>query len=207
MSENVKQLQIYLTEKGYNPGPIDGLYGSMTERAWRNHCLASGPKQRRAAVEAGFPRDRVASILNHYGDPLDISSKLVKVRFPWRAHLYDARGAVMVHAGVHPLLAVSLSNVFESIWDLSHHRQELIDDWGMSRYFGCYNNRPKRGGTTPSLHAYAAALDFDASRNAFHTSRSHAWMPEQVIDVWEKYGWKSGGRAWNKDFMHFQATQ
>lgn len=207
MSENVKRLQQYLTDKGYNPGPIDGLYGAVTDRAWKNHTLSTAPKQRRAAVEAGFPREREAALSEHYGDPLDIEARLVRVPFPWKTWLYEPNGQAVKTASVHPLLATPLEAVFEDLWDTARHRQEVIEDWGFSLYFGCFNNRMKRGGGSLSLHARGAALDFDANRNAFHTSRKNAWMPEEAIDVWERHGWKSGGRAWNKDFMHFQATQ
>jgi hypothetical protein len=76
------------------------------------------------------------------------------------------------------------------------------------RYFGCYVNRPIRGGSTPSLHARGAAIDFDANRNrnAQHWPVS-ATMPIEVMECFAREGWLCAGAFWSRDAMHFQATR
>lgn len=58
-----------------------------------------------------------------------------------------------------------------------------------------------------SLHARAAALDFDAKRNPYGLPHTHIAMNMAVVKVFEAWGWVWGGR-WNpSDAMHFQWTQ
>ncbi len=49
-------------------------------------------------------------------------------------------------------------------------------------YDGCYNNRPMRGGSLPSLHARGAAIDLDAGNNGNLVSWPvRATMPLEVM--------------------------
>ncbi|WP_135227517.1 M15 family metallopeptidase [Deinococcus fonticola] len=57
-----------------------------------------------------------------------------------------------------------------------------------------------------SLHAYGAAIDFDARWNGYGISRSQMQIDREVIEVFERCGWTWGGR-WNpSDGMHLQWT-
>jgi hypothetical protein len=78
----------------------------------------------------------------------------------------------------------------------------------MGEYAGVYNNRPMRGGTLPSLHARAAAIDLAPRSNGNHghwPTRSD--MPIEVMEVFSQHGWLSAGAFWSRDAMHFQATK
>lgn len=76
------------------------------------------------------------------------------------------------------------------------------------KYAGCYNNRPMRGGSTPSLHARGAAVDFDPESNGNHQHwPSSAKMPFGVMEIFAREGWLSAGAFWSRDSMHFQATR
>ena len=89
------------------------------------------------------------------------------------------------------------------IKELSKKHPEVL-----AEFDGCYNNRNKRGGTTKSLHAYGAAIDFMASRNGNKTAwPSKATMPVAVMEIFAKEGWLSAGAFWGRDAMHFQATK
>lgn len=208
MKASVAATQQYLADRGFNPGPIDGWWGPKTQKAYTAFLTSRRPFQRRKAIDADFPTQDMASLYRHYGDPEDIAHILVPVEFPWKALLYDGPKQWPDNAvRVHPKLKTSLEGVFAELWAKAGEKQEVISAWGMDRFFGCYVNRNKRAGSTKSLHAFGAALDFDANRNPFKAGRAFAHMPEQVLDVWENHGWLSGGRAWGYDYMHVQATQ
>jgi hypothetical protein len=77
----------------------------------------------------------------------------------------------------------------------------------VNKFFGTFVNRKMRGGSLPSLHARAAAIDFDANRNGNTThwpTRAH--MPLDVMEIFAREGWLSAGAFWSRDAMHFQAT-
>lgn len=82
---------------------------------------------------------------------------------------------------------------------------------GLSIYAGCYNNRPMRGGTQLSMHAFACAIDFDPARNQLKWGRDKARLAKADCEAfwraWEEQGWLSLGRARNFDWMHVQAAR
>lgn len=82
---------------------------------------------------------------------------------------------------------------------------------GLSIYAGCYNNRPMRGGTQLSMHAFACAIDFDPARNQLKWGRDKARLAKADCEpfwrAWEEQGWLSLGRARNFDWMHCQAAR
>lgn len=82
---------------------------------------------------------------------------------------------------------------------------------GLSIFGGCYNNRPMRGGSRPSMHAYACALDFDPNRNQLRWGREKARLAKADCEAfwraWEAEGWISLGRTRNFDWMHVQAVR
>lgn len=97
-----------------------------------------------------------------------------------------------------------------------------IKELGLDLFGGCFNNRPMRGGSTLSMHAYACAIDFDPDRNqlkwskhgdkssdgqVFHVPRLS--RPDAVPwwEAWEEEGWVSLGRARDFDWMHVQAAR
>jgi hypothetical protein len=93
---------------------------------------------------------------------------------------------------------------------------------GLSIYAGCFNNRPMRGGSQLSMHAYACAIDFDPARNQLKWGREGTKLANgKLVNVprlslpdcvafwkaWEAEGWLSLGRARNFDWMHVQAAR
>lgn len=82
---------------------------------------------------------------------------------------------------------------------------------GLTIFGGCFNNRPMRGGTEPSMHAYACAIDFDPNRNQLKWGRDRARLAQKDCEAfwraWEEEGWISLGRSRNFDWMHVQAAR
>lgn len=193
--------QEFLAGEGYSPGPIDGQWGSQTQYAylqWR-----SGTPD---VLENPWPRDTEAELTAFYGPTGD--SRLVMcipcypLRLSWEPQTVIRRFAC------HSRVKASLERVFEGLWELYGNDLQRVQAARMDLFGGCYNNRPRKGNLSrPSLHARGAAIDLDPEHNQFRWDRERASMPEEVIDVFAKEGWLSGGRSWGYDFMHFQATQ
>lgn len=85
---------------------------------------------------------------------------------------------------------------------------ERIRELRLDVYGGCFNNRPIRGGSRPSLHAWGIAIDMDPERNTLYMSTPEAVFSGPEYDAFwsivEKEGAFSLGRERNYDWMHFQ---
>lgn len=82
---------------------------------------------------------------------------------------------------------------------------------GIDLFGGCYNNRPMRGGSQLSMHAFACAIDFDPERNQLKWGKDQARLAQDDAipfwKAWEEEGWVSLGRTRNFDWMHVQAAR
>lgn len=85
-----------------------------------------------------------------------------------------------------------------------------ITERGFDLFGGCFNNRPMRGGTQPSMHAYACAIDFDPERNQLKWGREKSRLAKKDCaafwKIWTDEGWTSLGVSRNFDWMHVQAA-
>jgi hypothetical protein len=94
---------------------------------------------------------------------------------------------------------------------LAHYGEQKIRDLGLHLFGGCFNNRPMRGGSALSMHAYACAIDFDPARNQLKWNHKRARLakPDAVRwwEFWEEEGWRSLGRKFDYDFMHVEAVR
>ena len=108
---------------------------------------------------------------------------------------------------IHSKCAESLMSILEELKN-TYPTSQARSDAGIDKFFGSYVNRPQRGGSEPSKHAWAAAIDLDANNNGLHT----VWpikskMPLQVIEIFARHGWINLGPVIQRDAMHFQLTQ
>jgi hypothetical protein len=209
MNKYVKATQEYLIAKGYSPGKVDGDWGDKTEAAYNDFLKVSNLEHVKNAKALGLPADKTVELVAYYGSLDSIPGQLVQVLFPWKAFF---SGQLVKGISVHKKAADSLKAALNELWELSGKSQEMVDSWGLSVYDGSYNRRPVRNGSSPSVHAFGAAIDFNAEYNPNkirdgETDRDDAIMPEIVLDVFQKHGWKSGGRFWKRDYMHIQRTQ
>lgn len=176
----------------------DGWFGPKSMAALKRHLNAISPHLSPA------PKASTAACTAFFGEPGKVP--IVRIKPPYRMFLYD--GAETIDGiAVHPKCAESLQSIFEALLDL-YSTAQTRREAGIDKFFGSFVNRPQRGGTQPSKHAWAAAIDLDANRNGLHTSwptKSH--MPLQVIEVFAQHGWINLGTVIGRDAMHFQFTQ
>jgi D-alanyl-D-alanine carboxypeptidase len=161
-------------------------------------------------------RDCVA----YYGDPRKpgwLHANTVDVQVPWQMHMDHT---LLNHILIHKKCADSLKRVLEATWDDCHNSQAEIAAHHFDRYSGSYNFRPMRGGQAPSMHSYAAAIDWDDEENQQHAklvadashppdSKHHLFTRQTILIVnFLEEGWVWGG-SWagnSIDAMHVQAA-
>jgi hypothetical protein len=146
--------------------------------------------------------------LKFYGDPFskDFERRnIVQVKLPfpmfWGAHMKTTIKS-------HRKCAEALGAWLDQVWLNAGKKQFVISAWGMSSFSGDFVVRTKRGGSTPSMHSFGCAWDFDAPRNGFKDHSPH-FATEAIHDAVVKPFLELGG-VWggdwktNTDGMHFQ---
>lgn len=170
----------------------DGVWGPLSKSALRSYLLSKGPSP------CPWPDTSEESLKAFYGDPWD-NEPIVAIEAPEWLRLYDGEARVrfiQCHKKVADSLLRALNAAYEVAPDVA------------KRYFGCHVDRNMRGGSRPSLHAYGAAIDLDASTNRNKQSwPESATMPLSVMEAFATEGWMPAGAAWGRDSMHFQATR
>jgi len=183
------QIKAIQSRIGVNP---DGFWGPVSTVVCKKHLRSLMPSPN------PWPAADRASMIVYYGQPGD-ESQHVALNVEGLGIAYEgvAKKTIRCHRRIqYPLL-----RVFEALAKTPEGRQIL------SRFDGCYNNRPMRGGTSTSIHAWAAAVDFDAGNNGNLTHwPAVATMPFSVIESFAREGFLSAGAFWGRDAMHFQAT-
>jgi hypothetical protein len=176
----------------------DGWWGPKSMAALKRHLNSMSPHPSPA------PKPNTAACAAFFGEPGKVS--IVRIKPPYRMFLYDGPETIDGIA-VHAKCAESLQNILESLLEIYPTAQGRSEA-GIDKFFGSYVNRPQRGGTQPSKHAWAAAIDLDANHNGLHTAwPTKSRMPLQVIEVFAQNGWVNLGAVIWRDAMHFQFTQ
>jgi hypothetical protein len=151
-----------------------------------------------------WPRQRECAA--YYGKPGTGHSLLdlpYPMRIAWEPHVSIRR------ITIHEKCAASAARVLERT--RAHYGVENIRELGLDLFGGCFNNRPMRGGTALSMHAYACAIDFDPARNLLKWNGRKARLAQpdaaRFWEFWEEEGWVSLGRTRDFDWMHVQAAR
>ena len=146
----------------------DGFWGNKSIAACQQHLLKLMP------TKNPWPNSSQNSLQAFYGSPGD-ESRLTLLDVSDLDVRYEGQHAKYIRC--HTKVSASLRRILELIKSSSHSAL-------LHAYDGCFNNRPMRGGTTPSLHARGAAIDFDAANNA---NLSHwptnASMPLEIMEI------------------------
>ena len=169
----------------------DGFWGPKSIEAVQRHLRNLMP------AENPWPMTDQTSLTKFYGAAGD-EDRLCDLIVEGLGVKYD--GAAVKTIRCNQKIASTLLRIIKKL--ASSHPYVLAD------YNGCYNNRSMRGGSTPSLHARGAAIDFLAGDNGNKTSwPSKATMPLEVMEIFAIEGVVSAGAFWGRDAMHFQWTQ
>lgn len=144
-----------------------------------------------------WPHDDTNSKIAFFGKP---GENLVPITPPFQMY-YD--GHPIKSITVNKKIATALLLVFNEILDKCGHDQKKVDATGASNFGGCYNNRPIRGSTNLSNHAFGAAIDIDPEHNPLGAKVGK--MPALVITAFKNQGALWGGDyKGRKDWMHFE---
>jgi hypothetical protein len=185
--EQIKKLQ---SRVGTTP---DGFWGPKSIAACQKHLRALMPKIN------PWPATDQKSLTAFYGAAGD-ESQLVNLDVIGLGVKYD--GAAVRTIRCHKKVAASLKRVVLALSKFPAGQAAL------AKYAGCYDNRPMRGGSLPSLHARGAAIDLDPSTNQNKQSWPvSATMSLSVMEEFAREGWLPAGAFWGRDAMHFQATR
>lgn len=207
-----RNTQKLLKKLGFDPGPIDGIPGKRTRLAMQEALGKQAIPDRDdlrpvgGRIEGGTNWPRQSSMERFYGPP---GTNHTKIRTPYTLRLAWDLNTKINRFTINKKCAASAQAVLEEVlkhYGLSEIKRLRLDLWG-----GCYNNRSMRGGTRKSTHAYAAAIDFDPTRNQLRWNNKKAAFARPEYDAWwrawEAAGWVSLGRARNFDWMHVQAVR
>ena len=169
---------------------VDGFWGPESIAACKRHLRDFMPSP------SPWPKADQASLSDFYGKAGD-ESKLVNLDVDGLGLKYEGKPVKTVRC--HGKVAESLKRVLTA---LSKSHPDIV-----AQYAGCFNNRPMRGGSLPSLHARGAAIDLAPDTN----QNKQSWpvsadMPLEVMEAFAREGWKSAGAFWGRDSMHHEAT-
>jgi hypothetical protein len=208
-SIRVKRLaavQLIFKDLGFYEVPVDGKIGPSTRHAteqWQNRQRQTHQPARNPSSNNRWPNR--SQLESFYGRP-GTGHTMLELPFPMRI-AWNKRQTIN-RVTVHSKCADSLGRILSEI-----HREYGYDELrklGIDLFGGIYNNRNIRGGSVPSVHAYAAAIDLDPERNQLRWGSDRAVFAKpkysKMIDAFEREGWVSLGRERNFDWMHLQAS-
>lgn len=154
-----------------------------------------------------LPHDDTASLIAFYGNPdaSDFDSRLVGVTPPFPL-TYE--GKLWPHAiQFHNKCAPLFDGVFKRLWEIASHDPKHPILRRVSRYSGGHVNRPVRGSSRKSTHAFAASMDFDAEELPMGVRVKADIMPSGLIETFLEFGLFWGGNYIGRpDPMHVQAA-
>lgn len=170
---------------------VDGFWGPKSTFACQQYLRSLMP------LTIKSPGGSLASLREFYGSPGD-ENNLVGLGVPVGVVVkYEGKQVSTIRC--HHKVAESLRSILVEL--------SQVCPGVLLEYAGCYNNRSIRGGSTPSLHSWGAAIDLKPDTNGNHTHwPTGADMPLEVMEVFSRHGWLSAGAFWSRDAMHFQFT-
>lgn len=173
-----------------------------------------------AAIAARPSGDALASLVQAYGDPTIGSKPSTQRGWFTVSKAYAQRNLVQISTaelpgfppfGAQHLDSITLHRlvapVFRATW-AELVRRGLNDK--LRTFSGSF--APRHMGHNPrravSVHAYGAALDFDAAWNGYGVPLERMEINREVVRCFEECGWEWGGRWTGQyaDGMHFQWT-
>ena len=172
-----------------------------------------GDARERAIVGASLSPQKwplQSQAIAFYGDPRSanwLHANTIDVPCPWPLHMGNH---AIPHILIHKKCAESLTRVLNTIWNATGRSLSTIEKLRYDQYDGSYNLRLIRGSASAlSMHAFAAAIDWDAADNPQHAQK-HLFADDSLLVVkFKEEGWVWGG-DWSPgsiDAMHVQAAR
>lgn len=138
-----------------------------------------------------------------YGQP---GENLDNCNLPFAMKLAWAPKVEIKQFKCHVLVKSNLESIFKDT--LAYYGPVAVSNLGLDKFGGCFNIRPMRGGTKPSVHSWGLAVDIDPERNQLKWGHDIAQLAKPEYETFwqivEKYGGISLGKTKNYDWMHFQ---
>lgn len=178
---------------------IQTKIGVEPDSFWGPKSIAAAQKYLRKLMPSPnpWPATDQASLTAFYGAAGD-ESQHTTIDVTGLGVKYDGKTVNKIKC--HKKIADPLKRVLSAI---AKDFPQIVGD-----YAGVYNNRAMRGGSTPSLHARAAAIDLSPGSNGNHVSWPvKATMPFEVMEAFAREGALAAGAFWGRDAMHFQFTR
>lgn len=198
--------QYRFKELGFYAGIIDGRLGPTTQYAIEQYQNWARDNDSPVVNTVNNQWPTYSNIESFYGKP-GTNHRTVILPYPMRL-AWDTKTQI-TRTVINDRCADSFVRVLENV--LKVYGIEEIQKLRLDYFGGTYNNRPMRGGTRLSTHAYAAAIDIDPERNALRADSRTASMAKPAYnkwwECWEAEGWVSLGREKNYDWMHVQAVR
>ena len=110
---------------------------------------------------------------------------------------------------IHKKCAASLERALARVWVELGKSELKIREFRYDVFSGSFAYRAKRGASSLSMHAYGAAIDWDAPDNQMHSIRHLFTNESPLIRAFRAEGWIWGG-DWSDsgvDAMHVQAAR
>lgn len=200
--------QIIMREAKIEVGEVDGLMGPTTNYAlecWQDHLRGIMPKASEVSHQPkGFPRQ--ADMEKFFGKPGENHTRLM---LPYPMRLAWDKSQIISSILINEKCAKSAGSALGKALD--HYGHDRLKSLGLDLFGGCYANRPMRGGSKLSTHAFAAAIDINPEANQLRWGADRAAMAgpqcKAFLDFFEEEGWISLGRERNFDWMHVQAAR
>ena len=152
-----------------------------------------------------WPKQTYNAMVEYYGP---VGENQSSINLPYQMYLAWDVNSKIKRASCNKKCAESLYNIFEKTlktYGLKEIQRLKLDSFG-----GCLNVRPKRNGTSYSIHSWGAAVDLDPDNNRLKWGRDKASFAKKEYEpfwrIVENEGWVSLGRSRNYDWMHFQAA-
>jgi hypothetical protein len=154
------------------------------------------------------PPQGYAGVVALYGDPSHFVRDDGTVSPLWEARMAKVEFPEPLPLGWDKSKLARTARVNVAILDEVRQVFDLLEREGLWRHFRTYDGgfawRQQRGSTSKlSMHAFGAALDFNAETNQMGTRGD---MHEGVVQIFEACGWTWGGRFQGSriDPMHYQ---
>ncbi len=118
--------------------------------------------------------------------------------------------SVSISLRVHKKLSNEIISIFQELYD----KKIYINP----KEIWCYNWRPTRNNSKPSIHSYWAAIDINTSKNKWEygtekeneeAKNNPYYITDECVDIWKSHGfyrWNDRVNA-KKDPMHFSYTE